>query len=29
MGVSILSNGVGEPFSVRPGADDNYNRSTL
>ena len=28
MGVSIPSNGVSELFSVRHGADDDYNRST-
>ena len=24
MGVSILSDGVGKPLSVRPAADDNF-----
>ena len=27
IGVSILSDGVGKPFSVRPGADDVINCS--
>ena len=27
MGVSILSGGVGKPFSVRPPADDDFNFS--